>query len=198
VAAPVRVGFTHVHSIRLASGPEALAVRVLLEGGGEGYGFNLVTDPAPARDMAAWDAFARRRGLPLAEALGCRHRERVSIERDEQPALKPDWDETRRAMFERRYKLLRIDPFAWGSLEYVISIGAAAAALGTPVALLAPNAHPWELAYAVSVAAALPGDVKVIQRKVPETPVTEASRRPGLGIDWALEPAFASIGWQGL
>ncbi|HTQ77638.1 MAG TPA: hypothetical protein VMI15_06410 [Burkholderiales bacterium] len=197
MAAPVRVGFTHVHSIRLASGPEALVARVALEGGGEGYGFNLALDPAPARDMAAWDAFARRRGLPFAEALGGRRRERVPVELDEQPALKPDWDEARRAMFERRYKLLRVDPFAWGSVELVLSIGAAAAALDTPVALLAPNAHPWEVAYAAALAATFPGNVKVIQRANPEAPAAEAPRVPGLGVGWALEPAFASIRWLG-
>lgn len=67
--APVRLVHTHTCSMRLASGAEALVVRVLAEGGIAGYGFTFSEDVAAAREMAAWDAAARASGRPLVALL---------------------------------------------------------------------------------------------------------------------------------
>jgi hypothetical protein len=134
-------------------------------------------DAAVARDMAAWNASAAGTGKPFAQ-------KEVPVVKDELPALVPDWEKVRRALVERRYKLVRIDPFAWGSVEKVQNVVAAAAELKIPCALLAPNAHPWEIAWC----AALGGD-RVIVRRDPPHPTAKP------GIDWSLEPAFAAIRW---
>jgi L-alanine-DL-glutamate epimerase-like enolase superfamily enzyme len=190
LAAPVAVRHTHVHSIRVAPGAEALVARVLLQDGTAGFGFSLDLDATVARDMAAWDGHAKAAGKPLWRMLGGTQGS-VAVVRDDEPAVEPDWEKLHRAMRGRRYKLLRVDPFAWGSLEKVQSIAAAAAKLETPLALLAPNGHPWEIAWC----AALAGDGgKVIVRG--EAPAAFARpEAPGSGVDWASEPAFASIRW---
>ena len=59
MVAPVSIAHTHVHSLRIASGAEALVARVLAADGTAGYGFTLNLDAGVARDMAAWDALAR-------------------------------------------------------------------------------------------------------------------------------------------
>lgn len=149
-------------------------------------------EPAVARDMAGWDAYAKSRRAPLWRLLGRRASPRVPIERDEEPALKPDWEAARRTMAERRHRLLRVDPFAWGSLEMVQTVATAAAEFAIPLALLAPNSHPWEIAWCAALAST---DDRVILRRDPPAPFFESSDEPGTGVNWALEPAFAKIVW---
>jgi L-alanine-DL-glutamate epimerase-like enolase superfamily enzyme len=197
MAAPVSVAHTHVHSLRLASGAEALAARVRTAEGDIGFGFTLNDDAGVARDMAAWDALARAKGVPLHVLLGGSHRGSVPVLKDEEPALPPDWTALRRDILANRHELLRVDPFAWGSLEMVQTIAAAANAFDLGIALLAPNAHPWELQYCAALAATLRGeDTRIIVRSelLPTMPIAEVA---GLGIDWSLEPSFKSIQWQG-
>ena len=49
----------HVHSLRLATGEEALVARVIAPGGRIGYGFSLRLDATEARHMAEWAAGVR-------------------------------------------------------------------------------------------------------------------------------------------
>jgi hypothetical protein len=194
MAAPVSVSHSHVCSTRLQSGREALVARVLAADGTAGFGFTLNDDAGVARDMAAWDAAARIRHLPLYALLGGARRREVAVLRDELPAIAPDWDALRKGIRDNRWKLLRLDPFAWGSLEKIHSIGAVAGDRG--IALLAPNAHPWELAWCAMLAATLPvADAHVIVRLPPKEPALALHDQPGVGIDWSLEPAFAAIRW---
>ncbi len=44
--------FVHVHSVRLASGDEALVARAVAEDGRIGYGYSLTLDATAARHMA--------------------------------------------------------------------------------------------------------------------------------------------------
>jgi carboxymethylenebutenolidase len=60
----------HVHSLRLASGHEALVARVLAEGGRVGYGFSFRLEPAEARHMAEWHAGVRGERPRLEPVLG--------------------------------------------------------------------------------------------------------------------------------
>jgi L-alanine-DL-glutamate epimerase-like enolase superfamily enzyme len=202
LAAPVRLAYTHVHSFRLASGEssgaEALAARVRLEDGTLGYGFTPNDDAGVARDMAAWDALGRSKGVALPALLGGSHRERIPVEKDDNPAIAPDWPALRKDILAGRHDLLRIDPFAWGSLEQVVTIAASAAAFDLGVALLAPNAHPWEIQYCAALAATFRGDdTRIVLRISPERNEFEVKGEPGIGIDWSLEPAFGKIQWQG-
>ena len=194
MAAPVSVSHTHVYSTRLQSGREALVARVLAADGSAGFGFTLNDDAGVARDMAAWDAAARVRNEPLYALLGGARRKVIAVLRDELPAIAPDWDALRKGIRDNRWKLLRLDPFAWGSLEKIHSIAAVAGNRG--IALLAPNAHPWELAWCAMLAATLPvADAHVIVRMQPKEPALAVRDQPGAGIDWSLEPAFAAIPW---
>jgi L-alanine-DL-glutamate epimerase-like enolase superfamily enzyme len=178
--------------MRLSSGAEALAARVVAQGEVHGFGFSLELEPAVARDMAGWDAYARSRGAPLWRLLARRVSPRVPLARDDEPALKPDWEAARRAMAEKRHRLLRVDPFAWGSLELVQTLAAAAAEFAIPLALLAPSAHPWEIAWCAALAGR---DDRVIVRREPPAPFVESPDEPGSGVPWALEPTFGSIRW---
>jgi L-alanine-DL-glutamate epimerase-like enolase superfamily enzyme len=197
VAAPVSVAHTHVHSIRLASGPEALVARVRIADGTQGFGFTLNDDAGLARDMAAWDALARSKGLPLHSLLGGSYRSTVNCVDDPNPAISPDWSALRKGILDNKYDLLRIDPFAWGSLEQVTTIAAAAAAFDLGIALLAPNAHAWEIQYCAALAATLRGDdTRIIVRKEGKDKAINVSGEPGIGIDWSIEPAFGKIQWQ--
>ena len=54
------IALTHVHSIRLKSGEEALVARVVTDRGRVGYGFSFRLDATEARRMAAWNAGAIR------------------------------------------------------------------------------------------------------------------------------------------
>jgi len=49
----------HVHSLRLATGEEALVARVVAGDGRVGYGFSLRLDATEARHMAEWAAGVR-------------------------------------------------------------------------------------------------------------------------------------------
>ena len=194
MAAPVSVSHTHVYSTRLQSGREALLARVLAVDTTTGFGFTLNDDAGVARDMAAWDAAARIRKAPLYALLGGARRREVAVLRDELPALAQDWDALRKGICDNRWKLLRLDPFAWGSLEKLHCIAAVAGNRG--IALLAPNAHPWELAWCAMLATTLPAaDAQVIVRVQPNEPAFALGDRPGIGVDWSLEPAFAAIRW---
>lgn len=165
---------------------------MIAEGGIAGYGFSLQMEPAVARDMARWDAYAKTRGAPLWRLLGRRASARVPLGRDDAPAIKPDWQAAQRAIREKRHRLLHADPFAWGSLEAVQTLAAAAAECGVALALLAPHAHLWEIAWCATLAGA--GE-RVILRREPETAFAESPDTAGIGVNWALEPAFAAIRW---
>jgi L-alanine-DL-glutamate epimerase-like enolase superfamily enzyme len=202
LAAPVAISYTHVHSLRLTAGTcagaEALAARVLLADGTAGFGFTLNDDAGVARDMAAWDALGCSKAVPLHSLLGGSFRRTVKCMDDVNPTIPPDWTALRRGILGNQFDLLRIDPFAWGSLEQVTTIAAAAAAFDLGIALLAPNAHPWELQYCAALAATIRGeDTKVIVRTLAERKDLEITANPGIGIDWSLEPAFGRIQWQG-
>ena len=197
MAAPVSIAHTHVHSLRVASGEEALVARVRAANGNTGFGFTLNLDARVARDMAAWDLLAREKGVPLFSLLGGSYRKEVKILKDEHPAIPPDWSALRKDILEGRHELLRIDPFAWGSVEMVQTIAAVAGAFDLSIALLAPNAHPWEIQYCTALAATLRGeDTRIIFRKEPTQKEMKVSVAPGLGIDWSLEPSFNKIQWQ--
>ena len=197
MAAPVSIAHTHVHSLRIASGAEALLARVRLADGTEGYGFTLNLEAVTARDMAAWDALGRSKGVPLHGLLGGSYRRKVAITKDENPAIAPDWTALRQDILDGRHDLLRIDPFAWGSVEMVQTIAAIAQAFDLSIALLAPNAHPWELQHCAALAATLKGeDTRIIIRSVPEFSSVSVSEDPGMGINWSAEPAFSKIQWQ--
>ena len=197
MAAPVSIAHTHVHSLRLASGAEALAARVRIADGTEGFGFALNMEAVVARDMAAWDALGRSKGVPLYGLLGGSYKKTITLAKDENPAIAADWTALRKDILDGRHDLLRIDPFAWGSVEMVQTIAAVANAFDLSIALLAPNAHPWEVQYCTALAATLRGeDTKIIVRQ--ETPAKEeaVSDQPGIDIDWSLEPSFSKIQWQ--
>lgn len=197
MAAPVSVSHTHVHSLRLASGAEALAARALLAEGTSGFGFALNMDAGVARDMAAWDALGRSKGVPLHSLLGGSYRVKVRCEEDSLPSIRPDWSALRKGILAGHYEVLRIDPFAWGSVEMVQTIAAVANAFDLGVALLAPNAHPWEIQYCVALAATIRGnDTRVIVRTRPDQKELPVRGDPGIGVEWPLEPAFQGVKWQ--
>lgn len=197
MAAPVSIAHTHVHSLRVASGAEALVARVLAADGTAGFGFTLNLDAGVARDMAAWDALARAREVPLYGLLGGSYRKEITTVKDELPAIAPDWTALRKDILDARHELLRIDPFAWGSVEMVQTIAAVAHAFDLSIALLAPNAHPWELQYCAALAATLKGeDTRIVMRSVPAFSSISVSEQQGLGIDWSVEPSFSNIKWQ--
>ena len=197
MAAPVSIAYTHVHSMRIASGAEALVARVLLADGAAGFGFTLNLDAGAARDMAAWDALGRSRSVPLHALLGGSYRKSTKIEEDANPSVPPDWTALRKGILANRYDILRIDPFAWGSVEMVQTVAAAANAFDLGLALLAPNAHAWEIQYCVALAATVRGnDTRVIVRTAPDHKELPVRNDPGIGVDWSLEPAFGRIQWQ--
>ena len=171
--APIPIARTHVHSMRLRSGAEALVARVLTADGVAGYGFSLGLEAAPARDMAGWDALARSRGVPLYALFGKKLRERVEIESENPEGTQ------------------RLDPFEQESLETV----RLRAPTDRPCFLVAPHAHPWELAYCSALAGILPGKVRIAvsgKTAFQSIPVSDA---PGIDIDWSLEPGFGVIQW---
>ena len=183
--------------MRTALGAEALAARVLLADGTAGFGFTLNMDAGVARDMAAWDALGRSKSVPLHALLGGSYRKRIKIEEDDNPSVPPDWTALRKDILANRHDILRIDPFAWGSVEMVQTIAAVANAFDLGLALLAPNAHAWEIRYCVALAATVRGDdTRVIVRTAPDQGELPVRNDPGIGVDWSLEPAFGRIQWQ--
>lgn len=171
MAAPVPIAHTHVHSLRLRSGAEALVARVVTLDGVAGYGFCLELEAAPARDMAAWDALARSRQLPLYALFGEKRRETVAM------AIANAGEAT------------QIDPFELGSIEAVRSRAAG------ETRLLAPNAHAWEIGYCAALAATLEGDARIALGSEPRVRFVTVPDTPGIGVDWSIEPAFAGLRW---
>jgi len=197
MAAPVSIAHTHVHSLRIASGAEALVARVLAADGTAGFGFTLNLEAGVARDMAAWDALARSKGVAFHSLLGGSYRKQIECRNDELPAIPPDWTALRKDILDGRHELLRIDPFAWGSVEMVQTIAAVAGAFDLGIALLAPNAHAWEIQYCAALAATLRGDdTRIIVRPDPSFASVPVSESEGMGIDWSIEPSFSKIQWQ--
>lgn len=197
MAAPLSIAHTHVHSVRVASGAEALVARVLAADGVAGFGFTLNLDAGAARDMAAWDALGKSKGVPLHGLLGGCYRKTANLVKDELPAIAPDWTALRKDILDGRHELLRIDPFAWGSVEMVQTIAAVAAAFDLSIALLAPNAHPWEIQYCAALAATLKGeDTRIIVRSIASFSSISISEKPGIEIGWPIEPSFSKIQWQ--
>jgi hypothetical protein len=79
----------------------------------------------------------------------------------------------------------------------VQTIAAVAAAFDLGIALLAPNAHPWEIQYCAALAATLKGeDTRIIVRSELSLSSIAVSTQSGIGIDWPVEPAFSKIQWQ--
>ena len=197
MAAPVAIAHTHVHSLRVGSGAEALVARVLAKDGTAGFGFTLNDGAGVARDMAAWDALGRSKQVSLFKLLGGSYRSSVKVEPDQIPCIPPDWPALRKGILDSRWEILRIDPFAWGSVEIVQTIAASAAAFELGVALLAPNAHAWEIQYCAALLATIKGDDSriIVRSALPFTSVS-LSNSPGVGVDWSLEPSFQSIKWQ--
>jgi hypothetical protein len=64
------VKFTHVQSMRLASGQEVLVARVLTTEDKAGFGFSLQLDATEARHMAEWHAGMRAERPKIEPALG--------------------------------------------------------------------------------------------------------------------------------
>lgn len=154
--------------MRTLGGAEALVARVVTTGGVAGYGFSLGMEATPARDMAAWDALGRARNLPLYALFGRKMRERVAI---------------------TAHVAVKLNPFDLLTIEAVLS----EARPHHEFCLVAPNAHPWELAYCAALAAALPGSITMAaETSLPSIVVSEL---PGIGIDWPIEPGFASLRW---
>jgi L-alanine-DL-glutamate epimerase-like enolase superfamily enzyme len=171
--APVSIAHVHVHALRLASGAEALVARVLTADGVAGFGFSLGTEAFPARDMAAWDAAARSRRLPLYALFGRKQRKRVAVEREDPTGAQ------------------RLDPFGLGSLEAARSLAGTKEGL----ALLAPNAHLWEISYCAALAGILPGNVRIAVPEQTALGTISVSDVPGIDIDWSLESGFAALKW---
>ena len=59
----------HVHSLRLATGEEALIARVISPDGRTGYGFSFRLDATEARHMAEWAAGVRAERPPYESQL---------------------------------------------------------------------------------------------------------------------------------
>jgi len=156
--------------MRLASGAEALVARVRTVEGVAGFGFTLNFEAIVAREMAAWDAAARTREVPFHALFGRKRRDRVAIGAVEGNA---------------------IDPFEGTPLEELRQRAAALAS----VALLAPNAHPWEIGYCAALAATLEGEVRIAMPSEPSARFVSVSDAPGVGIEWTIEPGFGSLRW---
>ena len=164
--APVSISHTHVHALRLASGAEALVARVLTVNGVAGCGFSFGAEAFPARDMAAWDAAARSRNVPLYGLFGTKTRERVAIVVSQGCGNNP-------------FNALLEEVRAGWKPEF-----------------LAPNAHPWEVAYCAALLATLDGDAKITIPRAIGLDTISVADAPGIAIDWSLEPAFAAIRWH--
>lgn len=156
--------------MRIAAGAEALVARVLTAEGVAGFGFTLNFEAIVAREMAAWDALARTREVPFYALFGKKSRQQMEIVVADAAG---------------------IDPFAGAPLEKVRQ---RAATLKT-VALLAPNAHPWEIAYCAALGATLAGEVRIALPGEAPARLVAVPDAPGIGIDWSIEPGFQSLRW---
>ena len=163
---PVSIAHVHVHALRLASGAEALVARVLTDDGAAGFGFSFGPEAFPARDMAAWDAAARSRNVPLYGLFGKKTRDRVAVVCGAGRGISP-------------FDVVLEDVRTKRESE-----------------LLAPNSHPWELAYCAALSASLAGDIKIVAGRDPGFDSIAIPDAPGIAIDWALEPAFIAIRWH--
>jgi hypothetical protein len=65
----VKAHFVHVHSLRLATGEEALIARVVAPDGRVGFGFSFRLDATEARHMAEWAAGVRAERPPYESQL---------------------------------------------------------------------------------------------------------------------------------
>jgi len=170
---PIALAHTHVHSIRLADGAEALVARLLDIEGRTGFGFAFTLDASRARLMALSDLAAKRRGLSFAALAGGPYRRTVPL------------------VWTGAWPGERIDPFE-ASPEAIL----ARCARLTDPGLIAPGAHAWELAYCAMLAAATPAPkVAVLVPRKPRRALAEVPGLPGLGIPWRDEPGFARTGW---
>ena len=165
-AARAEVAHVHVHSLRVRSRLEVLVARVTSARGVAGYGFTFNLAPWVARDMAAWDAAAREAGVPLCKLLGGAPRGSIRVAKGS----------------------TALDPWAAGSVEAVRA--------RAPAALLAPHGHPWEIAWCATLAAALGSAATVLVPDEPAQASVSVPDEPGIGVDWSLEPGFASLAWQ--
>jgi hypothetical protein len=66
----MEASFIHTHSMRLASGQEALVTRVVAEDGTTGFGFSFQLDAAEARHMALFHAGLRGERPRITPVLG--------------------------------------------------------------------------------------------------------------------------------
>jgi hypothetical protein len=64
------IAFVHTHSMRLASGQEALVTRVLRKDGRAFFGFSLQLDATEARHMALFHAGVRTERPAITPVLG--------------------------------------------------------------------------------------------------------------------------------
>ena len=184
----------HIQSLRLASGSEALVARIVAREGAAGFGFTLGSEAYVARELAAWDARARRGGVPLFRLLGAGEVHSLEIRSDPQPPFAADWDALEQALAERRPTRLSIDPWAWGGIAPAQRAAALAAQSGLEIAFVAPHAHPWEIAVCAALAGAHPGLGCVVAHGGDPRRI-EISDAPGLGVKWAVEPEFAALEW---
>lgn len=182
----------HVQSLRLASGLEALVARIVERDGAVGFGFTLDLEACVARELAGWDARARRAALPLAALLGAAEARTIRVEREADAPVAPDWEALRDTVLQRR--VVRLDPWAWGGIGPALRAAALAAEADLELAFVAPHAHPWELAACASLAAAYAGRASIAVAG--EAPATiEAPRVAGIGVDWRIEPGFEALAW---
>jgi L-alanine-DL-glutamate epimerase-like enolase superfamily enzyme len=165
-AARAEIAHVHHHSLRVRSGAEVLVARVTATQRVVGYGFAFNLQPWVARDMAAWDAAAREAGRPLWKLLGGAERGPIRISRGSEG----------------------IDPWRAGSAQSVRALA--------PDTLLAPNSHPWEIAWCATLVASLRRDAIILVPDEPSQGTVTVPDEPGIGVDWSLEPGFASLAWQ--
>jgi L-alanine-DL-glutamate epimerase-like enolase superfamily enzyme len=194
VSAPELPAEIHVQSLRLASGLEALVARIVERDGAVGFGFTLDLEACVARELAGWDARARRAGSSLAALLGGARSPTIRVARSADAPVAPDRQALEDAVRERRSARLCLDPWAWGGIGPAQRAAALAAQAGLELALVAPHAHPWELAVCAALGAAYPGAASVaVAGQGPAT--IEVPQVAGIGVDWRIEPGFEGLAW---
>ena len=184
----------HVQSLRLASGSEALVARVVARDGVAGFGFTLGPEAYVARELAAWDARARRASVPLFRLLGAGEARSVAFRSDPQPPFAPDWHALEQALAERRLPRLSFDLWAWGGIAPAQRAATLAEQAGIEISFVAPHAHPWEIAVCAALAAACSGSACVAFAAGDPAPIA-VPQAPGLGVGWEIEAGFAALEW---